>query len=187
MNTLIGDLPAEVILFSLFALLLTGVIITIMLVKEQKKTIKSVILLSAIFFHAFNFYIIYDLLTPSPQVSSGNGNPNIPYIFVSFLLFLSFCIVLTRKMSDTLRQKRGWLILIIMVIASTISYFSFVYQLDFISTIKEELYYPLGSWWSWWESIHLNSLYFNPYTFLMGMSISVLVAGVFAVIKKRQV
>ncbi|KIL43249.1 hypothetical protein [Jeotgalibacillus campisalis] len=57
MNYLIGDLPTEAILLGLFALLLTGIIITIRLAKEQKKTIKSVILLIAILFHAFNFYI----------------------------------------------------------------------------------------------------------------------------------
>ncbi|KIL43248.1 hypothetical protein [Jeotgalibacillus campisalis] len=79
------------------------------------------------------------------------------------------------------------MILFIMVMSSMISFVCLLFQVEFISRIEKELYYPMGSWWSWWESIHLNSLYFNLYTFLLGMSVSVLIAGALAVNKKRGV
>ncbi|MFC4560145.1 hypothetical protein ACFO3D_18465 [Virgibacillus kekensis] len=189
MRNLIGDLPDMLILLILYGFLITGVIITVKLLKlldnKKQNTNGKVIFLIAMLFNSLNFYIIFDLMTVSPQSSSGNGNPHIPYIFISFPLFLSFCIVLSKKIFDILLKKNGLLSLLVITITLTIGYLSIVFQLDFISNIQEKLYYPMNSWLHWWKDIHLNYLYFNSYTFLFGISVSGLTAGILALIKKR--
>jgi hypothetical protein len=189
MEYLIGGLPDILIFFILYGFLITGIIISVKLLKllddKKQNTNNRIILHIALLFNAFNFYIIYVLMTVSPQNSSGNGNPHIPYLFISLLLFLSFCIVLSKKIFDILLKKNVLLTLLIVTITLTISYLSIVFQLDFVSTIKEKLYYPISNWLNWWKDIHLNYLYFNPYTFLLGISITSLIAGILALIKKR--
>lgn len=173
----------------LYGCLITGIIITVKLLKllnyKKQNTNNNILLLITMLFNAFNFYIINDLMTVAPQSSSGNGNPHIPHIFISLLLFLSFCIVLSKKIFDTLLKKNVLLSVLIMAITLTIGCFSIVFQLDFVSTIKEELYYPMSNWLNWWKDIHLNYLYFNSYTFLFGISISGLIAGTLVLIKKK--
>jgi hypothetical protein len=184
-----GGLPDILLFFILYGFLITGIIISVKLLKllddKKQNTNNRIILFIALLFNAFNFYIIYDLMTVSPQNSSGNGNPHIPYLFISLLLFLSFCIVLSKKIFDTLLNKDVLLTLLIVTITLTIDYFSIVFQLDFVSTIKVKLYYPISNWLNWWKDIHLNYLYFNPYTFLLGISTTSLIAGILALIKKR--
>jgi hypothetical protein len=189
MEDLIGGLPDMLIFIILYGFLVTGIIITVKLLKllddKKQSTNNTIMFLIALVFNAFNFYIIYDLMTVTPQSSSGNGNPHIPYIFISLLLFLSFCIVLSKKIFDTLFKKNVLLSLLIIAITLTIGCFSIVFQLDFVSTIKEELYYPMSNWLNWWKDIHLNYLYFNPFIFLFGISISSLIAGILVLIKKE--
>ncbi|MRH43517.1 hypothetical protein GH741_12590 [Aquibacillus halophilus] len=188
MRALIGGLPDMLIFMILYGFLVTGIIITVRLLKlldvKSQKNNNLIILFIALLFNAFNFYIIYDLMTLSPQSISGNGNPHILHIFISILLFLSFCIVLSKQIFESLLMKNVLLSLLIITMTLTIGCFSIVYQMDFVSTIKGELYYPMGNWLNWWKDIHLNYLYFNPYTFLIGISISGLIAGILALIKK---
>ncbi|MGM0903897.1 MAG: hypothetical protein ACQEXB_22695 [Bacillota bacterium] len=189
MKDLIGGLPDMLIFSILYGFLVIGIMITVKLFKRLDSTnqnaYNNLTILIALLFHAFNFYLIYDLMTVSPQSISGNGNPHIPYIFISFFLFLSFCIVLSKKLFNTFLKKNVLLRLLIMIMTLTIGCFSIVLQLDFVSTIKEELYYPMNNWANWWKDIHLNYLYFNLYTFLFGISSSGLIAGTLALIKKR--
>lgn len=189
MKDLIGGLPDMFIFFILYGFLVIGIIITVKLLKRVDYTNQNannnLTILIAFLFHAFNFYLIYNLMTVPPQSISGNGNPHIPYIFISFFLFLSFCIALTKKVFVTLLNKKLLWSLLIIIITITIGCFSVFFQLDFVSTIKEELYYPMSNWANWWKDIHLNYLYFNLYTFLIGLSLSVVIAGILALIKKR--
>jgi hypothetical protein len=190
MKDLIGGLPDMLIFFTLYGFLVVGIMITVKLFKRvddtNLKATNNMKILVAFLFHAFNFYLIYDLMTVSPQSTSGNGNPHIPYIFISFFLYFFFCVVLSKKVFVTLLTKKNMLLsLVIIFITLTMGCFSIVFQLDFVSTIKEQLYYPMSNWLNWWKDIHLNYLYFNLYTFLLGISLSGLVAGILALIKKR--
>jgi hypothetical protein len=189
MKDLIGGLPDLLIFLILYGFLIMGIVITVNLLKQvdftNQKSPNNIKVLTALLLHAVNFYLIYDLMTVPPQSSSGNGNPHIPYIFISFFLFLSFCIVLSKKVFFILSNKKVLSNLLITVIALAIGAFSIVLQLDFVSTIKKELYYPMSNWPNWWKDIHLNYLYFNPYTFLFGVSMSGVIAGILALIKKE--
>lgn len=189
MKDLIGGLPDMFIFFILYGFLVIGIMITIKLLKRVDYTNQNannnLTILIAFLYHALNFFIIYDLMTVPPQSISGNGNPHIPYIFISFFLFLSFCIALSKKIFFILSNKKVLSNLLITVIALAISAFSIVLQLDFVLTIKEQLYYPMSNWANWWKDIHLNYLYFNLYTFLLGVSLSGVIAGILALIKKR--
>lgn len=189
MKALIGGLPDMLIFFILYGFLFTGIMITVRLLKllnvKKQKNNNLIILFTALLFNAFNFYIIYDLMTISPKTISGNGNPHILHIFISILLFLSFVIVLSKQIFETLLMKKTLLSLVIITMTLTIGCFSIVYQMNFVSTIKDALYYPIGNWLNWWKDIHLNYLYFNPYTFVIGISISGLIAGILALIKKE--
>lgn len=183
---LIG-LPDMLIFIILYGSLALGVFITVKLIKGfiVTKQINNRMLLIALLFNVLNFYFIYDLMTLPPETISGNGNPFIPNILISFFLFISFCVVFSLKVMNILVMKKVWLSLLFLLAAIAISWYSVISQLDFVFTIKEALYYPIGSWLSWWKSIHLNSLYFNSYTFLLGICISCLVAGVFVLVRKR--
>ncbi|WP_409300617.1 hypothetical protein [Peribacillus sp. SCS-155] len=188
MKDLIGGLPDMLIFFILYGFLTFGIYITFkllnLLISKNLINNNSVLWFICLMFNALNFYIIYDLMTVSPQRISGNGNPHIPYIFVSLLLFLSFCFVISMKIYDILLKKNRLINFLIVSTALFLCYLSMMFQSDFVSMIRGRLYYPMGSWLNWWQDIHLNYLYFNPYTFLFGNSISCLIAGILAFIKQ---
>ncbi|MCG3419447.1 hypothetical protein [Oceanobacillus jordanicus] len=187
MEGLLSGLPDMLIFIILYGPLAMGIFIMVKLTKwfVIKKDINNRMLLISLVINVLNFYLIYDLMTPSPEVSSGNGNPFIPNILISFLLFISFCIVFSMKIIEILSKKKAWFSLLIIAITIAVTWFSVVSQMEFVLTIKEALYYPLDNWLTWWKSIHLNYLYFNPYTFLLGICISCLVAGILGLSKRK--
>ncbi|AVR00134.1 hypothetical protein OBCHQ24_14310 [Oceanobacillus iheyensis] len=187
MEGLLSGLPDMLIFIILYGPLAMGIFIMVKLTKwfVIKKEINNRMLLIALVINVLNFYLIYDLMTTPPEVSSGNGNPFIPNILISFLLFISFCVVFSMKIIEILSKKKALISILVIAIAIAITWFSVVSQMDFVLTIKEALYYPLGNWLNWWKSIHLNYLYFNPYTFLIGISISCLVAGILGLSKRK--
>ncbi|MCF6409567.1 hypothetical protein [Pseudalkalibacillus salsuginis] len=177
----------NLIFFILYGFLTFGIYITVKLFKNQKPNGNNrIMFLIALLINVFNFYIIYDLLTVSPHRSSGNGNPHIPYIFISSILFLSFCFVLSKRIFFILLKKNGLVILLFVSTALFLGYLSSVLQLDFISMISVKLFYPISNWLNWWKDIHLNYLYFNLYTFFIWISLSVFIAGLLAFIKQRK-
>lgn len=189
MKHLLGGLPDMLIFFMVYVFLAIGIYITVkvLTVFKDRKPQKGILLrlFTALVYNAFNFYLIYDFMTVAPHISSGNGNPHIPYIFVSSLLFLSFCFVLSKKMFEILLYKNGSVIVLIVLTALLSGYLSIVFQLDFVTSIKEKLYYPMSNWLNWWQDIHLNYLYFNLFIFLFGISISVFLAGIYVIFKRK--
>jgi hypothetical protein len=189
LDGLLSGLPDLLIFIILYGPLAMGIFIMVKLTKWFfiKKEINNRMLLIALAINVLNFYLIYDLMTPSSEVSSGNGNPFIPNILISFLLFISFCVVFSINIIEILSKKKAWISILVIAITIAITWFSVVSQMDFVLTIKEAIYYPIGNWINWWKSIHLNYLYFNPYTFLLGICISGLVAGILALFKRKVV
>lgn len=189
MKHLLGGLPDMLIFFMLYVFLAIGIYITVKVVTvfKDRKSPKGILLrlFTALVYNAINFYMVYDFMTVAPHISSGNGNPHIPYIFVSSLLFLSFCFVLSKKMFEILLNKNGSVIVLIVLTALLSGYLSIVFQLNFETSIKEQLNHPMSNWLNWWKDIHLNYLYFNFYTFLLGISISVFLAGIFVMFKRK--
>ncbi|WHX24586.1 hypothetical protein QNH47_10300 [Virgibacillus halodenitrificans] len=148
MKNLLSGLPDMLIFFVLYGFLIIGIYITVKLLKHlgDKSAKNKMALFITLLFNALNFYIIYDLMTVSPQISSGNGNPFIPYIFISFLLFIFLCIVLSKRIFDTLLKRNILVSLLIVSVALFLGYLSFVFQLDFISMIKSKINYPINNW-----------------------------------------
>lgn len=186
-ENLIGGLPDGFIVFILFGYLLLGIYLTGELLRRSKgqDAIGAVLFFFSLVFNGFNFYLINDLMTVPPQKISGNGNPFIPYIFMSFLLFLSFCFVFSKNSFEILLKKHRLISLTIALLALVLGYFSMIHELELISMIRVTLYYPMSTWLNWWKDIHLNSLYFNLDTFLFGMSISGFIADILAFVTKR--
>jgi len=130
-----------VFLLKVYSFLILGIYITIRLLKRLKNTVEVITILIALIFNGLNFYIIYDQMTLSPQTISGNGNPHIPFIFISFLLFLLLCIAISKKIYDLLIHKKALVSWLLIAISCFLGYFSIQYQLEFVSSVREELYY----------------------------------------------
>jgi Flp pilus assembly protein TadB len=174
--------------FLLFCYILIGMSLSIKIthhIKQEK--LKGKRHLTMLFlFNIINFYLIFDLLTVSPETSSGNGNLFFPYLFLSLLPFILFCLVLAIVVYQSLLSKSTVIILLIVMLSLIVCLMSIQYQRVYVALISERLYYPIGMWWDWWKSIHLNSLYYNAYTFTIGVFISSMVGGVVAYLHRTK-
>ncbi|UOQ48578.1 hypothetical protein MUN88_21545 [Gracilibacillus caseinilyticus] len=187
MDDLLSGLPDSFILLLLFGYLALGIMVTIQLRKTMKtKRLNKKIAYVNFFYHAVNFYLIYDVMTVPPQVSSGNGNPHIPHVFISMYFFLYFCYVVVHHLADILLHKNNRFILLCMCIACLFGGVSVIFQLQFVSNVKVNLGYPMGNWWYWWTDIHLNYLYFNQYIFLFGICASVFIATLLVLMRRHK-
>jgi hypothetical protein len=179
------SMPDSVLFISIYIFLLIGIVLSYLIVKSIKKhrlTNKRFVVF--FLYNSLNFFIIYHLLTVPPTVSSGNGNPFIPYLFFSALIYIVLCIVIDIEFRNILKNCNSVQRISIILIAITVGVISFSLQLLFISTIEMQLTHQMNSWWEWWKDIHLNSLYFNFHTFLLGICISMLLAVGLTSLKK---
>lgn len=185
MEYLLGGLPDLVIFIILYGYLFCGIFITYKLFRRRANTKTNWAFIIAILFNIFNFYIVNDLMTVSPEVSSGNGNPHIPYILISIVLFLLLCIVLSSKIINFLLKRTTFIKVLILAIALSVALGAFSLQSDFVASVNEQLYHPMGEWWNWWKDIHLNNLYLNFYTFVFGVSIAAFLGSIFTLLKRE--
>jgi hypothetical protein len=177
LRDLLFSMPDSVFFIGVYLFLILGVGLafkmTISIIKHGKNNKLFIVLL---LYNCLNFYIIYDLLTVPPTVSSGNGNPFVPYLFFSALIYLVLCIAIFIEFKQIMKNCNTILKIFHFFTALLVGATSLVLQLAFISKVNMQLTHHMSDWWNWWKDIHLNSLYFNLYTFLLGICISILLA-----------
>ncbi|OZM57590.1 hypothetical protein CIB95_04255 [Lottiidibacillus patelloidae] len=180
------SLPDIAIITMISGFLLLGIYLTFKSIKTLKtnRSNRKIVLLIPFVFHIINIFLIDELLTVDPSTSSGNGNPAIPYVFISLTLLITFCIIVFYKTREVLQDKSNLSKKSIVLVASLIFCFVAIYfQMDFVSYVNEKLYYPMGDWWNWWKDIHLNNLYLNVYTFLFGLSMAIAIASALSLLR----
>lgn len=158
--------------------------------KKKILMVVSVLVVTAAFFGLWN------VSTPSPGSSSGNGNPAILFMGV-LLILLCILVYLWGRILDDIRIKRTTALL---VIAGNIAHFmvAILYQRSAflayrqVIAIAYEKDFGYVDWvyidqiTSFWSlSIHLNNQYFNVNTFLMFCSLSILLALCWHLISNR--
>ena len=148
----------------------------------MKKVLLKVVVISII--GAVLFYII-NLMNPSPGQSSGNGNPAIIFMFILVPLFC-YSVILWVKLFKEINLKPSMLVLGIIAIA-THWIVGFYYQkgslIKYKTILQEEYHKQHGFVDNVYIdqitslfSIHVNSQYFNPNTYLMFLTLAILIS-----------
>ncbi|MCA0972431.1 hypothetical protein LCM20_17690 [Halobacillus litoralis] len=141
--------------------------------KDDKSVVSWSVMLS---YHLVNLFFVQFLMTIAPDQSSGNGNPHIPYLLLSLVLFVWFCTCASIEAWKKLRVLDSWWkigILLVSLLGSGVGLFLL---LNLIETIRNQLDYP----YTWWADMHFNSLYFSFPSYLLGLSLAILAASLFS-------
>ncbi|WP_182201318.1 hypothetical protein [Paraliobacillus salinarum] len=183
-----GLLPDSIIFVALYGFLIIGLVITIKTYQlwgeDQLSKKDKVTLLILFFYNMLNFIIIFSILTIPPTEASGNGNPHIPYIGLSMILFLSFSILIANQGYIRWKHKSMLIKYLSLFFTLIVILISSYLQLNFVNSIERKLNYSMNSWWEWWKDIHLNNLYFNIFTFVLIISFSLFISILFSLFKK---
>ncbi|CQR48465.1 hypothetical protein BN1058_02835 [Paraliobacillus sp. PM-2] len=186
-----GLLPDGIIFVLLYGFLLIGLFITIktyQLWGEDHISKKDIVILLILFlYNMLNFIIIFSILTVPPTEASGNGNPHIPYIGLSMILFLAFSILIANQGYTKLKYKSMSIKYLSLFFTLIVILISSYLQLNFVDSIERKLNYSMNNWLEWWKDIHLNSLYFNIFTFVLIISSFLFISILFSLFKKNRI
>lgn len=139
------------------------------------------------------FYFI-NLMNPSPGKTSGNGNPALIHMVVLVPLFC-YLVILFVKFFKEMNIKPTMLVLGIVAIATHWMVGFFYQKGSYIKhkNILQDLYYEQHGFEdnvyidqiTSLFSIHVNSQYFNLNTYLMFLTLSILISFLVIIMQKR--
>ncbi|MFE8699683.1 hypothetical protein ACFYKX_03485 [Cytobacillus sp. FJAT-54145] len=140
------------------------------------------------------FYFI-NIMTPHPGQSSGNGNPAIIVMGVIVLLFIWSVLLWGRVLSNFDFPYKVYRIFIIFILLHWTFgvYFqrqSFLEYRELLSSIQQKNFGVVDleyiSQITSFMSIHVNNQYFNANTYLLCLSLSILIAILLRIILNRK-
>jgi hypothetical protein len=138
------------------------------------------------------FYLI-NLMNPSPGKTSGSGNPALIYMIVLVPLFC-YLVILCVKLFKEMNVKPTMLVIGIVAIATHWMVGFFYQKSSYIKfkSILQDLYYEQHGFEdnvyidqiTSLFSIHVNSQYFNLNTYLMFLTLSILISFLVIIMQK---
>lgn len=135
-------------------------------------------------------FFFIDILTIKTNHVSGNGNLGLPLYPLAcfFLLAVMYCLFATYFNKLNGHPRMLHLLTIVFTCIGIAVCFSFarekyvlrIAELEQTMAVSTTFMQDYG-----WQDIHLNNLYFNVYTYIAAVSLALLLAGLYCVVRRR--
>ncbi|PAE06565.1 hypothetical protein CHI12_15820 [Terribacillus saccharophilus] len=135
-------------------------------------------------------FFFIDIFTIKTNHVSGNGNLGLALYPFAFFFLLAVMYYLFATYSSNLKSRSRLLHFstIVFTFISIIVCFSFarekyvlrIAELEQTMAVSTTFMQDYG-----WQDIHLNNLYFNVYTYIAAVSLALLLAGLYCVVRRR--
>ncbi len=127
--------------------------------------------------HFTVFLIIFRWWTFRPGVPSGSFNTALFIMIPETVLFLVFLIILAKQLSNTFLRKHGMISFTWILAAAAVLFFLIRLESWYVEMLHRALGEKMVPWWLWWADQHKNSLYFNVFSYGIGI-ISAILTGI---------
>lgn len=129
------------------------------------------------------FYVTNKYFTFPPSSLSGNGNPGLLIMLPLVILFVLSNILLSKIVYSFLKEKNFTLIMIIILLSAVFTFSMILLEIHFIQAMIEKLSTSVS------PSISLvnprtNNVFFNQFTFLLVIGLSLFITSLVILIKK---
>ncbi len=136
------------------------------------------------------FYLIYDLTVP-PNTISGNGNPVLLLMVPVTVIFIALNVFLGIKVNHFLQRQSKLTTMLIITAMVAVFLVLLSAEITFVNHLMDQLGgrpdNPNLKIYGWgWLNQYTNSLYFNQYTFTMGLAVSVSLGAAVALLQTKK-
>ncbi|WP_070120482.1 hypothetical protein [Bacillus marinisedimentorum] len=137
-------------------------------------TVRTLLYVVLFSLHLAVFLIIFHWWTFQPGIPSGSFNTALSIMIPEAVLFLVFLFILAKQLSTTFLQQHPFISLAWMLAAGAVLIFLIQLEIKYAGILHGTLDEKMNPWWLWWKDQHKNSLYFNIFSYGIGITSAIL-------------